>query len=137
MWYGVTNQEVELLSQVDEMFVRELVECSHNVPKDLLYLELGLTPIPYIIKSRKLMFLHHVLSQDENSLIYRFFMAQISHPSKGDWVSDILQVLEDLGIEASLSDIGTMTKGKFHLIVKEKVNYHALRYLLKKKEARN
>ena len=40
--------------------------------------------------------------------------------------------MEDLGIEASLSYIGSMTKNKFHSIVKEKVNFHALRYLLKK-----
>ena len=67
----------------------------------------------------------------KNSLIYRCFMAQISHPSKGDWVSDILMNMEDLGIEISLSYIRSMTKNKFYSIVKEKVNFHALRYLLK------
>ena len=83
------------------------------------------------------MFLHHVLSQDENSLIYRFFIAQTNHPTKRDLVSDILKDMEDLGIEASLSDIVTMSKGKFHSIIKEKVKYHALRYPLKLEEAYN
>ena len=76
------------------------------------------------------MFLHLVLHQDENSLIYRFFTAQISHPTKGDWVSEVLQDMEELNIDISLSDIRAMTKQKFQYIVKEIVNYHAFQYLL-------
>ena len=65
-------------------------------------------------------------------------MAQISHPTKKDWVSDILMDMEDLGIEASLPYIKTMKKCKFQSIVKkEEVNYYALIYILKLKEARN
>ena len=83
------------------------------------------------------MFLHHVLHQDENSLIYRFFTVQISHLTKGDWASEILQDMEELNIDISLSDIGAMTKQKFQYIVKEKVNYHAFQYLLDMKDSRN
>ena len=43
MWYGVTIDEIEQLEQIDEMWVRDLMECSSSVPKDLLYLEMGIT----------------------------------------------------------------------------------------------
>ena len=39
VWYGVTKSEIEMLTQLDETFIRELFECSYNVPKGLLYLE--------------------------------------------------------------------------------------------------
>ena len=61
VWYGVTQADTEQLEQIDEMWMRNLFECSRKVPKDLLYLELGLVPISFIIKGRKQMFLHHIL----------------------------------------------------------------------------
>ena len=82
IWYGVTKQELEKLEQVDEMFLRNLMECSYSVPKDLLYLELGVLPIRYIIQTRRLLYLHHVLQQEKESLLYKIFQCTDikSHP---------------------------------------------------------
>ena len=72
VWYGVTQSDTDQMEQVDEMALRNLFLCSRNVPKDLLYLEMGLVPISYIIKERRLMFLHHVLLQKTDFLVFRF-----------------------------------------------------------------
>ena len=80
VWYGATKEDTDLLEQIDKMWIRNLFECSRNVPNDLLYLELGLLPISFMLKGRKQMFLHHILQQHENSLLHRFFMAQMHHP---------------------------------------------------------
>ena len=53
VWYGLTKEEAKQLEQVDEMLIRNLFDLSRNVPRDLLYLELGLVPISFIIKGRK------------------------------------------------------------------------------------
>ena len=106
------------------------------MPKDLLYLELGLTPIPYIIKVRKIMFLHHILIQKEDSLLFRFFPAQISNPTTGDWVSEVLNDLVELDIEMELSEISGISKNKFRSIVKEQTNKKALQHLLDRKASR-
>ena len=45
VWYGITQVELERLEQVDEIWMKELMECSSSVPRDLLYLELGIVPI--------------------------------------------------------------------------------------------
>ena len=90
VWYGVTQLDTEQLEQVDEMLLRNIFFCSRNVAKDLLYLEMGLVPISYIIKERRLMFLHHVLQQKEDSLVFRFFIAQMNSPTYKDWVSTVL-----------------------------------------------
>ena len=99
VWYGITKAEIRLLEQVDEQFTRELFECSNHVATELLYLDLGLTPISFIIKSRKLMFLHHILHQDSESLLYIFFSAQRSNPTKGDWITHIRYILNILKID--------------------------------------
>ena len=41
VWYGVTQEELEQLEQVDEMWIRNLMECSSFVPRDLLILNSG------------------------------------------------------------------------------------------------
>ena len=75
VWYGVTQNEIDQLKQVDEMLIRNLMDCSSSVPKDLLYLELGIIPIRYIIQTRRLLYLHHILQQDDDSFLYSFFKA--------------------------------------------------------------
>ena len=84
VWYGITQQEYEQLEQVDEMLMRNLMKCSSSVPKDLLYLELSVLPIRFIIQTRRLLYLHHILQQKEDSLLYRFFMAQLTYPTYKD-----------------------------------------------------
>ena len=133
VWYGATNADIDLLEQLDESLLREIVECSRNAPKDLLYLELGIIPISYVIKIRRQMFLHHILHQKEDSLLFHFFMAQMRNPTKGDWVTSILEDIEDLEIGLDLEEVKNMSKNQFKKIVKEKVAQKALFFLVKKK----
>ena len=92
------------------MWVRNLMNCSSTVPKDLLYLELSILPIRFIIQTIRLLYLHHILKQKFTSLLYRFFMAQLTHPSHNDWVSQVLKDLEDLSIELEIEEITSMKK---------------------------
>ena len=109
----MTKIEIEQLEQIDEMLLRNIFSCSRNVPKDLLYLEMGLVPISFIIKERRIMFLHHVLQQKEDSLIFKFFMAQMNSPTAQDWVSTVLEDIEALDIQLELGSIKNMNKVKF------------------------
>ena len=45
VWYFIKESEIQKLEQIDEMWIRKLFECSESVPKELLYLELGILPI--------------------------------------------------------------------------------------------
>ena len=51
------------------------------------------------------MFLHHILQQNQDSLLYRFFNAQMNKPSNRDWVSSVLEDMEDLEINLEIEDI--------------------------------
>ena len=57
-WYGVKMEEIEMLEQVDEIFLRKILEVGKSCPKEMLYLETASRPIRFIIMSRRLMFLH-------------------------------------------------------------------------------
>ena len=98
VWYGVTQAEYEQLESVDEMWMKNLFGCSSCVPTELLYLELGLWPIRHITMKRRCLYLHHILQQSENSLLFNFFLSQMKNPRQGDWVRSLLNDLNSLEI---------------------------------------
>ena len=81
-WYNVTNSEMRLLERIDEMLMRKILKAPRKTPKSLLYLELGFLPIRFIIRSRRLNFLHYILNEPENSIIFKVLNAQLKMPTK-------------------------------------------------------
>ena len=63
-------------------------------------------------------------------------MAQMNSPTYQDWVSTVLEDIEELDIQLELGSIKDMKKIKFKSIVKEKVKFGAFTYLMEKKAAR-
>ena len=98
-WYNVTQADIDMLEGVDEMLLRRVLECPMSTPKEMLYLELGVLPLRYIIKMRRLNFLQYILKEDNNSLIYSFLKAQLEKPTKGDWGQSCQKNLAELEIE--------------------------------------
>ena len=78
---------------MDESLLRGILS-AHTKPKETLYLETNSVPLWYIIKSRRVMYLHNILTRSENELIKRVFEVQRREMTKGDFVE---LVLEDIG----------------------------------------
>ena len=83
--YGLTDSDLEKLEQCDEQLLRSILECPISTPKEMLYLELGAIPIRFIVMSRRLMFHHYILNEDNDSLINKFYNIQSRKPVKNDW----------------------------------------------------
>ena len=136
VWYGVTQIELEGYEQVDKMWIKELMNCSSSVPKELLYLELAILPIRYVIQIRRLLYFHHILRQRKDSLLHKFFMAQLTNPRQRDWVSQVLQEVEDLNINLEIKDIELLSKEKYKSLIKEVVYKRAFSNLLIRKQSK-
>ena len=76
-WYNVTKAEFDLIESVDLQFLRRILNVPKSTPKEMIYLELGCIPLRYIIKKRRILFLHYILNQDPNSMLFKFLMTQI------------------------------------------------------------
>ena len=88
-WYNITKAELTLLESIDVRFLKGLLKTPKSTPKEAYYLELGCLPFRYIIRQRRLSFLHYILNQDEESLLFRFFKSQNEHRKKKDWTTQI------------------------------------------------
>ena len=79
--------------------------------------------------SRRLSFLKYILHEDEDSLIRRFFEAQVQNPIKNDWASQVKLDLEQLSMNMTMDDVFTTPKFAFKKLLKEKVKNAAFNYL--------
>ena len=133
--YALTNNDVEKLEKCDEQLLRIILECPSKTPKEMLYLELGVTPIRFIIMSRRLMFYHYILNEDSDALLYKFYKVQAEKPVKNDWSLTINENLKELKIPLTEYQIQNMSKIAFQKIVKESIQNAALNYLVNLKNS--
>ena len=95
-WFNLNKAELELLESVDLMLMRNLLRTTKSTQKEMFYLELGIIPLREIIKQRRLNFLHYILAQDEDSIMFKVFEKQYQERQNKDRVSSILMDLREL-----------------------------------------
>ena len=100
-WYHITSAEIDELEKVDEHLLRRVLECPTATPKEMLYLELGVSPIRNMIKSRRINFLQNILKEEKDSLMYTFLMAQLDDPTSFDWGETVKKNLEEYKVNLS------------------------------------
>ena len=128
-WYGVNDKDLEKLEQVDEYLLRKLLNAHSKTAKETLYLETGTKPLRFIIKQRRLMYLHHILTREENELIKRVYKSQLIKPTKNDWVNTISNDKKEMGINLTDEQIKSYSKKKFKKFVKQKIDIECMQYL--------
>ena len=99
----------------------------------MLYLELGLVPIRFIIVERRLNFLWYILHEDSESLIHMVLKKQLETPVPGDWGQACIKNLEELGIRMSMKDIENSNEESFRSMIRMKIEEIALDHLNKLK----
>ena len=121
-WYNVTEMDLGNLEQSDKALWCNLLEVARTVPYDLVCLELGLVPFRYIIMRRRLMYLQHILKQNEKSKVKQFFRTQNINPKKKDWARTINENLKHLELKYTLEDIENMPKQTYRKIISQKIS---------------
>ena len=120
-WYNVSEAELGQIEQVDKSLLCYLLEVARTVPYDLLCLELGVEPLRFIIMRRRLVYLQHVLKQNESSMVKEFLKTQSINPKKKDRVSTVNKDLEYFRIKLSFSEIEIMGKSTCKKLIKKKL----------------
>ena len=88
--------------------MRRVLEAPCSTPVEALYLELGLIPIKYIFKGRRLMFLHYVLNLNEEEMLSQFFWTQWKSPVSSHWTETVKEDMDVLKIGRTIYEIKKM-----------------------------
>ena len=75
------------------------------------------------------MFLHYILQEHEESLLFSFLLAQMEDPKDGDWWLTVKNEMEELKLDVTLSEIKQMSKKTFKNKVKTSVSREAFKWL--------
>ena len=62
-WFNITQTEINMLETMDKILLKKIIGTPISTPTTAIYLETGSIPIRFIIKAKRLMFLHYILKQ--------------------------------------------------------------------------
>ena len=133
----MTNSHIEQIELVDNQLLRKLLKAHSKMSIPFLHLETGTLPLKFIIASRRINYLHNIISRDKNDLISRIFEAQSKSPLDGDFVNLIKKDFDLINEPFNKSFLLSMTKTKFKKWVKSKIAKAAFKYLMKENESKS
>ena len=94
-----------------------------------MYLETNTLPIEFILASRRINYLHNILSKKDDELIKRIYQAQKKDPCKGDWCELVQSDMDMVEINMDDNTIRNMSKKVFKAYVKKCVKSAAFQNL--------
>ena len=129
-WINITKANIEDLEKPDTHLLRKVLAETGNPCKVFMMLELGFTPVRFVIMQKRLQFLHYILKESTESMIRQVFETLKSESRYGDFVYLTNRDKIDLDIELVEQEIEAMSKRKWKIFLKEKTRKAALSYLV-------
>ena len=121
---------------IEESVLTQVFVTKRSCLKHLTYLELGIFPARYQVHRQMLNVLQYILQQPKESLLYRMFMVHNKHPTKGDWVRTVTDLLNKYEIRLTLQQIKEMKTTLYKNTGKKQKEKLALHTLVKKPKRR-
>ena len=78
-WTRLRKKDCESITICVQAGLKRILMTATSTPNCGVYLELGILPIEYVIKKRKMMFLHKILQNDKNNILYKIYEGQNMH----------------------------------------------------------
>ena len=127
-----------LKNGVPEVFNKfhEDLEAPSTTATEYLYLETWTIPIQFILKFRRIIYLHYILNCNQDEMLPKVFRAQLRRPSKGDWTEIVQNDLIDFEIKLSFEEIKKTSEYSFKKKVIEACRKYTFKQLLSKQEKR-
>ena len=91
-YYNLTESNLRMIESIEEKCLKKILGTQSKCPIYLLYLELAFIPGRFHIQKMVMNFLHYLLNQHEDSLLFKYFKTQCENPTKNDWVSNARNV---------------------------------------------
>ena len=134
IWYNVTKREILSLEAVDYYMLRQAWETSSKTSSCLIMLDMGLLPLRYMIKMKRLGYLHCLISKDDSSLVKQVFRKQVIDPIRGDFINDIYNDLKELQTNLSFEQIFSLSKSSFKKLVSNACRAAAFHFIISEKK---
>ena len=129
VWHSVTKCQIEELEVIDRMLVRHTLNAHSKTALEWMYSDTGRYNLKSLIQIRRLMYLWHILSRNDDELICRIYQTQKNSSSVGDWFRLVEADKHELGIDMTDEEIQGVSQEVFKTFVKKKVKISYLHHL--------
>ena len=127
--YNIKENELRHLERIDENMLRQLFKTGKGCPIYQLYFESGQLPARFQIKRMKLVFYRYILTQDKNSLMFKYLLTQKMQPTKNYWYWEVQGILKEFELEMTEEYIVNTSVTMYKNIVKKKAVRAGIKYL--------
>ena len=128
-WHNLQEKDLKELKKLDQYLLRKIIGAHSKVPIEFLFLETGALPIDFILKSRRINYLHTILNRNKNELTHKIYQAQKKDPTKGDWATKVEEDINEIKLSIKIEEIVGIKKSIFKNLVKKDVKAAAFENL--------
>ena len=133
--HNITKSEIKKLESIDNQLISKVLETSTKTSICVKMLELGLYPIAFIIKKKRIIYFQRLLKSEEKSLAKKILITQMIKPKKGDFAKYVKDDLEDIGMQSfTVKDFEKYSSKEFKQLVSKRIKHAALKYLVSEKD---
>ena len=129
VWHGLKQADLDMLSIVDHKILRYIIQAHAKTHNEFLYLETGAIPLPFIVSSRRMIYLQNILKTEPKELVRRVFEAPKSNPTKGDFINLVLEDFELTKLPYNENVISEMGHSEYKTYIKKHNKSAALSHL--------
>ena len=106
-----------------------IIKAQAKTPTEFVFLETAALPLSYIVSSRRMIYLQHILKRDKNELLKRVYIAQKENPTEGDFAELVKKDFELLGEVIDENKIEAMDSKTYKDHIKAKIREIAFKDL--------
>ena len=121
-WTNLTVKEQKTIKTVQLQFLKRILRVPSSACNSVVFLETGMLPVIYEIDILKLMFLHHILTMEEDDPVKRIYKEQLKIPEEKNWANELVVMRRKYELVESDTEIEGLSKeewkGKVHTQVK-------------------
>ena len=102
---NLTKKDLKQLDEVDCFLLKKMLNLSSKASRTLIDGELGIISVEFHLKQKRILYLHHLLSSETESLARDILNQMIQNPKYGDWLNEVKNDLQDFGLSNDLEEI--------------------------------
>ena len=129
IWQGLKPKDLDILSIVDHKILRYICQAQAKIPTEFLYLEAGALPLPFIVASRRMIYLQNILKRNPEELVKRVFIAQKNNPTEGDYINLVQEDFSLAKIPYDENAITAMGEDQYKEYIKKHIQAAAFSHL--------
>ena len=125
-WSKLTNNDITSLQTNQLKFLKRILHAPSSTPNAITFLETGTLPVIHEINIRRLNFLHHILTLEDEDPVKFVYEQQLQYEYEPNWANDMIAVKSKYDIFINNEEIATMSKERWKRLVKKQVKTFAL-----------